>query len=457
MVELPDTAPCIRAPWTRDLRTRRGAGGRQDLPAATRSDGGHDRARGTIAPCSDEQADPAAKRLPNLLARARARPRSERALVREAQRGDAEASRSSSAPLARAHRAAYLVVGDPAAAEDIAQEAFLAAIRALDSFDRRRPFGPWLHRIAVNRAIDFARARRCAAEAETRPTFARRSRPCSTGSPTSCCGAARARARAPCRDRPALRARVHAGRDRASILELPRGTVNSRLRRGARLACDPRSPRRRDREPRPRPRAAAARAARPGREGGGGAFVGNRPRRLRGPRPVRPSPPSSAGCTRDRPPARRRWQSASARPGRRSATSSPTWSPASIGQPNAKPALRSLPAAGELWSGSPQGAWVVPEDGSKRLLGDYARRPGRANGAIVAASDGRELVALEPGRGCALEVHARPERSGIRAGRGTANAISDYPDRLSKRRRPSGGRRGRQRGQRPPSTVTSRR
>src|SRR2546429_5204624 len=59
----------------------------------------------------------------------------------------------------RAHRAAYLVVHDSAAAEDIAQEAFLAAVRALDRFDRKRPFGPWLHRIAVNRAIDWARAR----------------------------------------------------------------------------------------------------------------------------------------------------------------------------------------------------------------------------------------------------------------------------------------------------------
>src|SRR6188472_2720859 len=58
-----------------------------------------------------------------------------------------------------AHRAAYLVVHDVAAAEDIAQEAFVSAVRALDSFDRRRPFGPWLHRIVVNRAIDWARAR----------------------------------------------------------------------------------------------------------------------------------------------------------------------------------------------------------------------------------------------------------------------------------------------------------
>jgi RNA polymerase sigma-70 factor (ECF subfamily) len=57
----------------------------------------------------------------------------------------------------RAHRAAYLVVHDAAAAEDVAQDAFLAAIEALDRFDRRRPFGPWLHRIVVNRALDWAR------------------------------------------------------------------------------------------------------------------------------------------------------------------------------------------------------------------------------------------------------------------------------------------------------------
>src|SRR6266478_9102485 len=68
----------------------------------------------------------------------------------------------------RAYRAAYLVVHDAAAAEDIAQEAFLAAVRALDRFDRRRPFGPWLHRIAVNRAIDWARASKLRAEAEER-------------------------------------------------------------------------------------------------------------------------------------------------------------------------------------------------------------------------------------------------------------------------------------------------
>ena len=66
--------------------------------------------------------------------------------------------RSSACPGPGRFRAAYLVAHDAAAAEDIAQEAFLAAIRSLDRFDRRRPFGPWLHRIVVNRAIDWTRA-----------------------------------------------------------------------------------------------------------------------------------------------------------------------------------------------------------------------------------------------------------------------------------------------------------
>src|SRR5256885_1547521 len=84
----------------------------------------------------------------------------ERAWIRGAQSGsvpDLEALFRHHWP--RAYRAAYLVVHDSAAAEDIAQEAFLAAVRGLDRFDRRRPFGPWLHRIVVNRAIDWSRSR----------------------------------------------------------------------------------------------------------------------------------------------------------------------------------------------------------------------------------------------------------------------------------------------------------
>ena len=86
--------------------------------------------------------------------------RDERAWIRGAQSGsvpDLEALFRHHWP--RAYRAAYLVVHDSGAAEDIAQEAFLAALRSLERFDHRRPFGPWLHRIVVNRAIDWSRSR----------------------------------------------------------------------------------------------------------------------------------------------------------------------------------------------------------------------------------------------------------------------------------------------------------
>ena len=86
--------------------------------------------------------------------------RDESSLIRQARRGSADAIEA----LVRrdwesAHRAAYLIVHDAQAAEDIAQEAMLAAVRSIDGFDRRRPFRPWLHRIVVNRSLDWLRAR----------------------------------------------------------------------------------------------------------------------------------------------------------------------------------------------------------------------------------------------------------------------------------------------------------
>src|SRR4051812_43876373 len=91
---------------------------------------------------------------------------SERDLVRAAQRGsEAAVEELFRRHWAHTHRAAYLVVRDSAAAEDIAQEAFLSAVAAIDRFDRRRRFAPWLHRIAVNRAIDWSRARAARREA----------------------------------------------------------------------------------------------------------------------------------------------------------------------------------------------------------------------------------------------------------------------------------------------------
>ncbi|HEY6055590.1 MAG TPA: RNA polymerase sigma factor [Gaiellaceae bacterium] len=59
-----------------------------------------------------------------------------------------------------AWRAAYAVTGRRAMADDVAQDAFERAFAALGRFDERRPFGPWLHRIVVNRALDLLRSER---------------------------------------------------------------------------------------------------------------------------------------------------------------------------------------------------------------------------------------------------------------------------------------------------------
>jgi RNA polymerase sigma-70 factor (ECF subfamily) len=156
--------------------------------------------------------------------------RDERARVRGAQRGsasDLEALFRTHWP--RAFRAAYLVTHDAGAAEDIAQESFLAAIRALDRFDRKRPFGPWLHRIVVNRAIDWTRARRLRAEVELSESVPAPEPPRQGGETFA----------ALTRLSPEHRAVIvmrylldFTPGEIAEALDLPRGTVNSRLRRG---------------------------------------------------------------------------------------------------------------------------------------------------------------------------------------------------------------------------------
>ena len=129
-----------------------------------------------------------------------------------------------------AHRAAFLIVHDSAAAEDIAQEAFLSAIRALDRFDRRRPFGPWLHRIVVNRAIDWSRARTLRREvADAVESEAPPERP--MGWSEEIVGAL-AILDADQRAAVVLRHLLeYTPGEIAELLEIPRGTVNSRLRR----------------------------------------------------------------------------------------------------------------------------------------------------------------------------------------------------------------------------------
>ena len=157
----------------------------------------------------------------------------ERALVRRAQAGskvDLEALFT--LHWRRAHRAAYLIVHDASAAEDIAQEAFIAALRALDRFDRTRPFGPWLHRIVVNRAIDFARARALRREVSELGAQAVESIDYAADVSSDLVSVLADLA-------PEQRAVVvlrhllgYTPGEIGDLLGLPRGTVNSRLRRG---------------------------------------------------------------------------------------------------------------------------------------------------------------------------------------------------------------------------------
>jgi RNA polymerase sigma-70 factor, ECF subfamily len=158
--------------------------------------------------------------------------RSDAALVRAAQRGDGEAvDELFRRHWPAAHRAAWLVVHDTSAAEDIAQEAFLSALRALDRFDRRRPLGPWLHRIVVNRAIDWARARALRPETGT-DTLPEAAAPDQHADITD--GLVTALADLGPEHRAVVVLRHLLGYtpgEIATMLDLPRGTVNSRLRR----------------------------------------------------------------------------------------------------------------------------------------------------------------------------------------------------------------------------------
>jgi RNA polymerase sigma factor (sigma-70 family) len=87
------------------------------------------------------------------------RPLDDAERVERARRGDVDAYEE----LVRryqaiAHRTAYLITGDEAAAEDAAQSAFIKAYYALARFRRGSPFRPWLLRIVANEARNQRRS-----------------------------------------------------------------------------------------------------------------------------------------------------------------------------------------------------------------------------------------------------------------------------------------------------------
>jgi RNA polymerase sigma-70 factor (ECF subfamily) len=84
----------------------------------------------------------------------------ESSLVRRAQAGDLSAFDALvRRHIERALRIARRLVPTHEDAEDVVQDAFLSAMRAIGSFDVTRPFGPWITRIVVNQGITYRRSR----------------------------------------------------------------------------------------------------------------------------------------------------------------------------------------------------------------------------------------------------------------------------------------------------------
>lgn len=83
------------------------------------------------------------------------------AVVAQVQAGDRDAFRF----LVDRHgrnlfRLAYRMTGNQQDSEEIVQETFLRAYKALDRFEMRSNFGTWIYRIAVNRTLDFLNAKK---------------------------------------------------------------------------------------------------------------------------------------------------------------------------------------------------------------------------------------------------------------------------------------------------------
>lgn len=85
---------------------------------------------------------------------------SEESLIQQAQKGDIVAfNRLVVQYQEMVFNVAYRIMGDPAVAEDVAQETFITAYKSLQSF-RGGSFKSWLIRVATNRCYDELRRRK---------------------------------------------------------------------------------------------------------------------------------------------------------------------------------------------------------------------------------------------------------------------------------------------------------
>ncbi len=139
-----------------------------------------------------------------------------------------------------AARAAFLILGNAAEAEDATQEAFVKAYYALARFQEDRPFRPWLLRIVTNeahnrQAADGRRAALLLRAAETQPAADNGASPEAAALQTERRGALlRAFTALSDDDRLIIAYRYFldlSEAEMAEALDCPRGTVKSRLSR----------------------------------------------------------------------------------------------------------------------------------------------------------------------------------------------------------------------------------
>jgi hypothetical protein len=100
--------------------------------------------------------------------------------------------------------------------------------------------------------------------------------------------------------------------------------------------------------------------------------------------------------------------------------------------PKPEPTLGEIPGGGRLLVQSAAGPWVVHQDGSRRLLGDYEEATWSPRGLYVAVAKGRTLSAVEPDP--TLVVYRT--RPGLRSAVGALR----HPHRLPRRPGPAGDR-----------------
>ncbi|MBW3624637.1 MAG: sigma-70 family RNA polymerase sigma factor [Armatimonadetes bacterium] len=99
--------------------------------------------------------------LNTLLSERKAGERTEAELIRRAQQGSHEAfSGLMDLYRERMMRLALYMIGNSEDAYDLCQEIFVKVYRALGTFDSKRPFSPWIYRVAHNVITDFMRAKK---------------------------------------------------------------------------------------------------------------------------------------------------------------------------------------------------------------------------------------------------------------------------------------------------------